>query len=650
MATTSPAINLYTSLLSESEDAAHLAMRADCYFKLEDYASCLDDAKRVIALDEDNCITSAVLGGQAATKLEKYEDAYHCYKAGIKAQPGHPDVVSGLRTLKNLILKDMDKKGSECEEKGYNALDFCSQEVYPGDDELFTNEIEILSKMYKIQAETLSPSPKDPKIMEQAANAALSGHKCMTEGKWSDAVKLFSVALDLDPSNHILRRLRAEVHFMRDDAISCLRDLWLIPKMSRMADAWKLGGKILWQLELLVVAEFWFRKATQLSQGKDQEAKVLFQKARVTRLYGPLTLDFPVKVDFTEYGRAIFAKENIKAGDMVFSDIPIVFGEVFDTSKKDNIPFCEHCAASLLTPRDYFKSSFSTFDPGMRNLVEKYWPDSKTIFCKKCQYVRYCSEKCRDASWDQYHHVICPSRNKAAKKLFEVCANLGLEELEGGRKNILWSGHFSPLLMARIWATIASSAKKLMKESGDNIPTKEQWAKAKSPFRKFIAYGNIGIQKELTFIHDVMKGVFKDCGDGVTYDIDEREFKGRYFQAVCNLQVFSSPITPYHKFLEALGEVEPTDETFRLLKLLKHKPPSTNVCGMFPLHACLNHSCLNNVEVTDGDVGGVGGVHVFAKRDIKEGEEIFTTYIDTSMPRKLRRAWLFKSFNFLVPV
>jgi hypothetical protein len=76
------------------------------------------------------------------------------------------------------------------------------------------------------------------------------------------------------------------------------------------------------------------------------------------------------------------------------------------------------------------------------------------------------------------------------------------------------------------------------------------------------------------------------------------------------------------------------------------KVPSASFCGMFPLHACLNHSCVNNVEVSDGDVDGQPGVSVTAKRDIKQGEELTTTYIDTSLHRRLRRAWLYKSFNF----
>mgnify|MGYP000382095134 CR=1 FL=1 len=66
------------------------------------------------------------------------------------------------------------------------------------------------------------------------------------------------------------------------------------------------------------MTEFWLRKATSLiteSEKKtDLEAQTIFQKARVGRVYGPLTDGFAVKVDFTEYGRAIFATDNILSG------------------------------------------------------------------------------------------------------------------------------------------------------------------------------------------------------------------------------------------------------------------------------------------------------------------------------------------------
>lgn len=67
---------------------------------------------------------------------------------------------------------------------------------------------------------------------------------------------------------------------------------------------------------LPVTAEFWLRKATLMSGGNSQEVGMLFQKVRVKRLYDPLTESFPVAVDFTQYGRAVVATEDVKAGEV----------------------------------------------------------------------------------------------------------------------------------------------------------------------------------------------------------------------------------------------------------------------------------------------------------------------------------------------
>lgn len=164
---------------------------------------------------------------------------------------------------------------------------------------------------------------------------------------------------------------------------------------------------------------------------------------------------------------------------------------------------------------------------------------------------------------------------------------------------------------------------------------------------RFIAYGNSIASDRMPIMLKLMQDIFSDCGDGVKMEITSAEFNGRFYQATCNLQSFSGPITPYHVFLNNLSNTDPSDtRPFRMMTHLEEAPPTANFCGMFPLHACLNHSCLNNVEVCDGDDSGVPGVSVRAKRDIEEKEELFTTYIDTKMPRKLRRAWLYKSFNF----
>lgn len=162
-----------------------------------------------------------------------------------------------------------------------------------------------------------------------------------------------------------------------------------------------------------------------------------------------------------------------------------------------------------------------------------------------------------------------------------------------------------------------------------------------------MAFGNSSAADSMPTILNLMREIFKDCGDGVQYKITDNEYNGRYFQAVCNLQTFSSPITPYHRFMTQVSKLGAEDTRgMRMLKHLQKTPHLNTYCGLFQLQSCLNHSCTNNVQVSDAEIEGYGGVNVIAKADIKEGDELFTTYIDTSMPRRLRRAWLFRSFNF----
>lgn len=164
---------------------------------------------------------------------------------------------------------------------------------------------------------------------------------------------------------------------------------------------------------------------------------------------------------------------------------------------------------------------------------------------------------------------------------------------------------------------------------------------------RFIAVGQAKAVQKNPYLLDLLRSVFSDCGDGIKLDITEAEYNGRYYQATCNLQTFSSHESdnPYYGFLTNLA----TD--FRSLKLLKiledRKPPSAAFAGLFPLHACLNHSCYNNVEVHDLDIDGRPGIGIRAKREIRKGEELFSTYIDTKLPKLLRQAWLYRTFNFL---
>ncbi|XP_021368913.1 uncharacterized protein LOC110460368 [Mizuhopecten yessoensis] len=640
------AIQLYTSLMEdEPECSYHLVNRAKCYLQQANYTKVVEDIKTALDIDPKN-VEGAITGGRASTKLGKYEDAYHFYKAGLDTDPKSVVITEDLKKLQQVILDDYDKMGGESDEQGYDAVNFCGQDSYPGDDVLLRKEYESLERKYDMEKDIPAPPP-DSLRSEKAGRIAVEAHRAMMAGKFPEALQFFTLAVELEPANKVLRRLRAEVRFLNEDLVGAIQDLWLIPKGERTADSWKLGGKVLGQIGYPIAAEFWLRKAYTLSEKKDQEAAIIFQKVRTSRIYSPMTTDFPVTVDFSGYGRGIYAKRDIPEGEVIFEDSPAVFGRVMEKDVEEMIPACDYCSQSLLTARRYFGAKLDTFDTSVQELIERQWPDVTPVMCDKCNIVTFCTDTCKERAWEEYHQLICPARCAATKTLYEVADNYGYGYNEKGEKVNLWLASFSPIILARMWAQIVTEAKRLVKKDGCTQPTIEHWAKAKAPFRKFIAFGAGDVSSKMSTVLQLFRDIFSDCGDGVKYEITDGEFTGRYYQASCNLQSFSFPVTPYHQFINRLSKVDVQDmRVLALLKPLEAKTPTANFCGIFSLHACLNHSCINNVEVCDGYVNDRGGVIVRAKRDITKGEELYTTYIDTSMPRKLRRAWLYKSFNF----
>ena len=75
-----------------------------------------------------------------------------------------------------------------------------------------------------------------------AAKCAMEAHGFMMAGKFAEALGGFNAAVEMEPSNGVLRKLRAEVLFINEDLVGAIKDLWAIKKSERTADSWKLGG------------------------------------------------------------------------------------------------------------------------------------------------------------------------------------------------------------------------------------------------------------------------------------------------------------------------------------------------------------------------------------------------------------------------
>lgn len=635
-----------SALIDTDKSPENYVERSKLFYDSQLYEQALVDAQTSLTLDS-KFIPAMVAAGRACDKLKKYDESYQYYKDGLDQDPNNAEIIDNLKILQNIIVAQYEKDAKAFEEKTYKAVQLCTQDVYPGDDELFRLEVEILLKKYKIDAKKfIAPAKVDVKMRKDAATFGLMAYNAREDGRLDEALQCIQVAMGKDGTNYRVLQMRAEIFQDLGEDTKALQDYISIPKPCRSADVWKNGGKILAKFELPVMAEFWFRKATSLvpekDREKDLEAATLFQQLRVKRIYGPLTMDYAVKVDFTEYGRAVFATEDLEAGENAFDDFPVVTGQLLNCL---DLPGCDHCGCSLITAQQYFGKTWDNIPSELRSFTERHWPDVTPFWCESCRREKYCSATCRTEAWNRYHQIICPSVNSASNELYDLIPTKGQIKTEKGGIKDIWAGPYSPIILVKIWGMIIAEAKRQMREKGLTEPNVEVWARAKMPFRKFIAYGCISTTQRMPEMFALVNRMFADCGDGVKYPISEAEFEARYFQATCNLQAFSAAITPKHRFMEKLATIEDV-RSLQILKYLEHKPPTVSFAGMFPLHSCLNHSCQNNVEVMDGFVDGKPAVHVRVKQDIKKGEELFTTYIDTAMPRKLRRAWLCRSFNF----
>ncbi|KAK0049758.1 hypothetical protein Bpfe_020779 [Biomphalaria pfeifferi] len=642
----------YTELINlDSNDSVKwLLERAECYLELTNWNKALEDGKKAIQESQtykdkntsadEFIIRASILCGKACSKLGFYTEALEYFKDGLKLDSKNAIIIQELKQLQTTILNEQ-KVESDTQDCTYSAVSLCSQAIYPGDDQLLNLEKEILTIKYKIlDDEFYNRASQAKKDVQLEAHLVQAAYECLIAEQLQDSLTLISKAVSMDPGNVFYRSFRAQVYFNMKQWHKVIQDYWVIPKPKRKPEVWKQGGKALLELWLPVLAEFWLRKATTLSGGKDEEAAFMFQKVRVRRLYEPLTEDQPIKVDFTKFGRAVFAKCDIPKGHTVMTDIPMVMAQSLGSR---DIPACCNCAVSLITPKAYFNDKLELMDKDQLDLVQEYWPNVSIEECTHCKEEIYCSKLCRKEAWDTYHRIICPTLSPAAAKIYSICQNKGYGYTDDGQWTEIWGGHYSPMILVKIWAIIASQAQDMMTKDGLTEPTTEHWAKAKAPFRRFIAYGTMPAIKRMPHILPVFQSVFATCGGGLKFNITEEEFNGRYYQAACNLQCFSPSITPYHKFMDNIKE---DIRAIGMLKYLTERPPEAQFAAMCPLHACSNHSCFNNAEVCDLDINGRPGIQMIAKRDIKKGEEICITYIDTAMPKLLRKAWLYKSFNF----
>ncbi|XP_033728670.1 uncharacterized protein LOC117317831 isoform X2 [Pecten maximus] len=625
------AISAYSSALNK---AGHsnltdvLKKRSNCYYQVCSYECAYDD---IIEVQKTfpKWIAGYRYAANCLTNLGDVEGVCDLYTKGLESNGGNIDLKNGLADAKSKIARESTEAVSN------NPLSLCKLDFYPGDDVRLKEEKEKRDAIELAQSQTEVRCIKDKSIPELMR---LSWKHKQNGDLEKASESLFSAVL-VKPEVTCLRQVLGDMYFRQDRYEEAFRCLNPIPCGVRSFDTWIIGGKVLHELGLPVSSEMWLRHAEKVGGKRAELASVLFQDVRSKRLYKHLTTGKNVEVRFTEKGRALFAKEDIDKNILIFDDKPILLAQTNDSS---DIRACSNCAKTLETAQEYFGKDVLDGNQKLKEIVETHWPKFDIISCLHCDREFYCSDICRKSAWEQHHQILCTSVNESVKKLYDVCDKYK-KLLESNQRvwEGMWTAAFSPVLLARLWAAIVCEAKRQAKERGASFPETRDWIRAKLPYRRYIAFAQCSYAQMVPDMVKIMREIFSDAGIGLVMDISEREFDGRYFQIACNVQAFSDPNPPFQTFkrnIKAAG--------LDAARFMAPEEKFATFGGLFCLHASMNHSCDNNAEIHDGSAGHRPGVHVIANRPIKRGEEINITYIDTTMSRQNRRAWLIRAYNF----
>ncbi|XP_069107913.1 uncharacterized protein [Argopecten irradians] len=606
-----------------------LKKRSKCYYKNGKYARAFDDVVEILKI-WPSWIEGYIYAGSCLSYLKDFKGAMLMYSRGLKLDPGNEVIQKAVNNVKDALTENGGTT--------YDPLTLCTQDAYPGDEELVKLEQVKLDKIGAVEIPEFLTIPDTLKL--RGLIQSVCEHK--EDGEYNLAEACLMAAIREDGDNYSFYHILAEILFENKNYEKAFQICEMIPKQMRLFDTWILGSKIRQALKVPVSTELWLKNATKFGGKRAEEAAMLFQDVRVQRLYDPLSSGTNVNIRFTEFGRTMHTTTEVSKGAYLFRERPLILAQTIDSL---DIQACGHCGKSLITAELYFGHGVIRQNNQVRAAVDKFWPKIDVFTCDKCGAEKYCSVTCRGEAWEDYHQVLCSSVNKNVEKLHQVCKQF--KKMREGNCRVwdgVWNAAFSPVTLAQLWAKIICDAKRLAKEQGRITPDRQDMAQAKAKFRRFIAYGSAKNAKIVPGMMAIMREIFSDLPDGVTLEITDKEFEGRYFQIACNIQEYADPEPPYKLFI---ANAKTKAQVWACVSPhIRSEPPEATFTGLFMLHACMNHSCDNNAEVRDRFVDGRPGIALQAKKPISAGQEVTISYIDTKMSRQDRQNWLYQSYNF----
>ncbi|KAF2074824.1 hypothetical protein CYY_003888 [Polysphondylium violaceum] len=365
-----------------------------------------------------------------------------------------------------------------------------------------------------------------------------------------------------------------------------------------------------------------------------EQATNALQNAKMKLFYEPILESRPdmygkVEIKYLDSvkEKALFAKQDIKQGEIVFSDEPFIHHISNDSFIKHSDSICFHCI-KFIQPVD---------------------PAVKCPNHSICKY-QFCSEKCMESS-TMYHSQACNQND--------------LDIVNQYRVSIATAPTCTQLLLAERLVSMISYLLKTKKAKNCNLALGSITHLKRGSLMKqqpsFNGSNLDQLQQQYTPLLNILKETYglktkEELENQLLVDEFNKLFSVDFFDNLLGMINFNSTSTvvksPNQEINNNNNSSNGNNNKNKNKKNSNNNSNKVEISswgvGLFPIFSCMNHSCSPNIEITNEIIDGVDSVKmvVKAKKNIPMGTEIFHSYCDENLPIKQRQSILSHQYGF----
>lgn len=206
-----------------------LKKRSKCYFKMGQYARAFDDIVEILKI-WPSWTEGYIYAGSCLTHLKDLRKAMLIYQNGLKMDPRNEIFQKGLMNVKAKLLLNGGTT--------YDPLTLCSQDAYPGDEQLVKIEQQKLDQIGLVEIPEFLKVPDTLKL--RGLIQSVCKHK--EDGDLHLAEACLMAAIREDTDNYGLYHVLSDLLFQNGRFEKAYQFCEMIPKYSRSFDIWVLGG------------------------------------------------------------------------------------------------------------------------------------------------------------------------------------------------------------------------------------------------------------------------------------------------------------------------------------------------------------------------------------------------------------------------